>query len=122
MNVSTTTLPRRSVNDTRRSSCAVSVKGAAGPIVGRASRDGAAAAGPAARAATAASRRARRIPLALQLLPELAEEPPVRAVGDDLLRRGLDEAGLVQAQGVEADGVLGVVLPPLAVRDLLHRL
>ena len=49
----------------------------------------------------------------------LVEEAPVGALGDELLRGALDHPDLVQAQGVEAQGVLGAVLTPLAVGDLL---
>ena len=58
----------------------------------------------------------------LQLAFELVQEPPVGAVGDDLLRARLDHADLVQAQGIEADRVLGVVLPPYVVGDLVQGL
>src|ERR1700730_1181124 len=53
----------------------------------------------------------------LQLAFELVQKAPVGAVGDDLLRARFDEAGFVQAQGVETDRVLGVVLPPFVVRQ-----
>src|SRR5271169_4075819 len=54
----------------------------------------------------------------LQLAFEFVQEAPIRAVGDNLLRARLDNTGFVQAQRVEADRVLGVVLPPIVVRDL----
>src|ERR1700736_3020878 len=53
----------------------------------------------------------------LQLAFELVQEAPIGAVRDDLLRARLDEAGFVQAQGIESDRVLGVVLPPFVVRQ-----
>src|SRR6266849_8297416 len=97
MNVSTTTLPRRSASESWRSSCAVSVNAGAGPIVGSASGFGAASPPPDASATIAPMRTARRITLTLQLLAELVEETPVGAL-EDLLRARLDHAGLVQAQ------------------------
>src|ERR1700674_2159916 len=122
MNVSTTTLPRRSASESRRSSCAVSVNAGAGPIVGSASDFGAASTEPPTQLATAASKTASRITLTLQLLLQLVEEPPVGALGDQLLRARLDHARLVQAERVEADRVLGAVLAPPAVGDVLHGL
>src|SRR6266542_975152 len=116
MNVSTTALPRRSASDSRRSVWAVSVNVGAGPIVGSASGLGAACA-PAESSASIAPRTAMRpSTLTLQLLLQLVEEPPVRGLGEDLLGTRLDHARLVQAEGVEARRVLGVVLPPFAVR------
>ena len=56
----------------------------------------------------------------LQLLLQLVEKPPVRALGDDLLRARLDHADLVQAQGVEAQGVLRVVGAPSVVASSLR--
>ena len=64
----------------------------------------------------------RRAPLALQLLLELGEEAPVGALGDEPLRAAREHPDLVQAQGVEAQGVLGAILPPLPIGDLLHDL
>src|SRR5919108_1314008 len=61
-------------------------------------------------------------PLALQLFLQLGEEAPVGALGDELLGGALQHPGLVQAQGVKTYGVLGVILTPLGVRDLLQRL
>src|SRR5262245_23557754 len=63
-----------------------------------------------------------RSPLSLQLLLQLVEEAPVGALGDNLLRGALEHPDLMEAQGVEPHGVLGVVLAPPAVRDLLHSL
>src|SRR5260370_4309629 len=122
MNVSTTALPRRSVSDSRRSTCAVSVKAAAGPIVGNASGFGAADAAPDSSAAITPRTRALRITLTFQLLLQLVEEPPVGALGEDLLRARLDHARFVQPEGIEPRGVLRVELSPLVVRQLLHRL
>src|SRR5262249_22303669 len=59
---------------------------------------------------------------AFQLALELIEEPPVGALGDDLLRARLHDAALVQAQSVEADGVFVVVVAPLVVGYLFERL
>jgi hypothetical protein len=61
-------------------------------------------------------------PLFLQLLLQFVEEAPVGALGDDRLRGRLDHPCLVEAQGVEADGILRVVLAPSAIGDLLHGL
>jgi len=55
--------------------------------------------------------------LCLQLAFELVQEPPIGALGDDLLRARLDESRFVQAQGIEPDGILGVVFPPFVVRQ-----
>src|SRR5712691_6896277 len=41
----------------------------------------------------------------LQLALELVEDPPVGALGDDLLWARLHDAGFVQAERVKADGV-----------------
>src|SRR5258708_26341799 len=122
MNVSTTALPRRSVSDSRRSSCAVSVNAGAGPIVGSASGLAAASAVPAVTLAIAPRRKPRRSTLALQLLLQFVEEPPVGALGEDLLRARLDHARFVQPESIESRRVLGIVLTPFAVRQLLHRL
>ena len=43
----------------------------------------------------------------LQLLLQLFQKPPVRSLGDDLLRARLDHAGLVQTERPEPDGVFG---------------
>src|SRR5438045_288122 len=74
------------------------------------------------RASCGAARSQTWTPLALQLLLQFVEEAPVGALGDKLLRARLDHPGLAQAERVEAHGVLGVVLPPLAVRQFAHRL
>src|SRR3984893_4478617 len=57
----------------------------------------------------------------LQLAFELVQKAPIRAVGDYLLRGRLDEAHLVEPQGIKADGVLGVVLTPFVVRVFAQR-
>src|SRR5262249_55463508 len=62
------------------------------------------------------------LPLALQLLLELLEEAPIRALDDKLLGAGLEHPGLVQTQGVEAHRILGVILPPDVVGELLDDL
>src|SRR5262249_20317242 len=64
----------------------------------------------------------RRSFLRLQLPRELVEEAPVGALLDDLVWRQLDHPDLLETKRVEADGVLGVILAPLAVRELLHQL
>src|SRR5215470_6612123 len=61
-------------------------------------------------------------PLALQLLLQLVEEAPVSPLSDELLGGALDHPRLVQAQGIEADRILGVVLAPLPIRKLLNGL
>src|SRR5262252_4278747 len=42
----------------------------------------------------------------LQLAFELVQEPPISALGDDLLRGRLDEPGVAHAQRVEPDRIL----------------
>src|SRR4051794_6093713 len=59
---------------------------------------------------------------ALQLLLELVEEAPISAPLDKLLGAGRDHADVAQPQAVEPDGVLGIVLAPAVVGDVLHRL
>src|SRR5215475_8942595 len=61
-------------------------------------------------------------PLALHLLLQLVEEAPVGALGDDLLRGTLDQANLVQAQGIKAHRVFWVIFPPAIIGNLLQRL
>src|SRR5688572_28377465 len=60
--------------------------------------------------------------LSLQFLLQFIEEAPVRALGDELLGAAFDHPGFVQAQVVKAHGILGVILAPLAVGNLLHGL
>ena len=60
--------------------------------------------------------------LALQLLLQLVKEAPVSALRDELLRCRLDEPDFMQAQSEKAHRVFRVVLAPLAIRNLLHRL
>src|SRR2546429_1004730 len=60
--------------------------------------------------------------LAFQLLLEVVKEPPVGAVGNQLLWTALHHPGFPQAERVEAHGLLGVVRSPAAERDLRHRL
>src|SRR6516165_2006632 len=54
----------------------------------------------------------------LQLAFELVEKAPIGAVGDDLLRGGLDEPGVPHAQRVEPNRVLRVVFPPSVVGNV----
>src|SRR4030095_586008 len=61
-------------------------------------------------------------PLSFESLLQLSEEAPVRTLLDNLLRGGLDHADLMEAEGVEAQRILRVVPPPLAVGDILHDL
>ena len=58
----------------------------------------------------------------LQLAFELVEEAPIRAAGDNPLGRRLDHADFVQPKRIKADRVLGVVVAPFVVRDLVQRL
>ena len=59
-------------------------------------------------------------PLALQLLFQFIEEAPVRTLGNELLGTALYYPGLVQAQGVEAHRILGVILAPHIVGEFLQ--
>ena len=58
--------------------------------------------------------------LLLQLLLQLVEEAPIRALSDQLLRTRLDEADLVQTQSVETERVLGIGITPSAIRQVLQ--
>src|ERR1700686_4876556 len=58
----------------------------------------------------------------LQLAFYLVEKPPIRPIGDDLLRARFDETCFVQAQGIKADRVLGVVFAPFVVGNFAQRL
>src|SRR5262249_44341480 len=98
MKVTATTLPRRSRSESRALSCVVSVNSGAGPIFDR--RPSAFASCPvvgltqptAASAATMATHHARRRPmLALQLLLQLVNKPPIGALREERLRAALDE-------------------------------
>src|SRR5262245_39131425 len=60
--------------------------------------------------------------LTFQLFLELVEQPPIHALRDDFLRVRLDHSSLVQPQGIETHGVLGVVLAPFVERQLFHHL
>src|SRR5215470_8926628 len=115
MNVTATTLPRRSLSESRVLSCVVSVNSGAGPIFDScasafASCPVAGPTPPTAASTTGMAIHHARGPtmLPLQLLLELVEEPPVSAVGEDLLRVRLDQPRLVQPQGVIAQRVGGV--------------
>src|SRR6516164_3912704 len=57
---------------------------------------------------------------ALQLALEFVEEPPIGRIGDDLVGGRLDHARFAQPQRIEPDRVLGIVVPPLRVWDLLE--
>src|SRR5437868_11755474 len=59
--------------------------------------------------------------LSLQLALYFVEKAPIGAVGDDLIGRRLDHAGLVQPQRIKPHGVSAVIVAPFAVRDLAHR-
>src|SRR5215471_1477735 len=130
MNVTATTFPRRSLSDSLELSCVVSVKSGAGPIFDSRASDFAACpvAGmdqpTAMSAAMATTHRARPAPmLALQLLPELVDKPPIGVLGKELLRVARDETSFVEAERIEAQRILDAVLAPLAIRgDLLERL
>src|SRR5437773_8243448 len=58
----------------------------------------------------------------LQLFLQLHERAPICALGDDPVGTILDHPSLVQTERVEAHGVLGVVVPPLVVRDVFQGL
>src|SRR6267378_5748833 len=129
MNVTATTLPRSRRSESRALSWLVSVNSGAGPMRGRRATPFASAAeahvgAPHIASATksAMPRTVRGLTLSLELLLELVDEAPVGGVRDDLLRARLDHPDLVEAQGVEADRVFGIEIPPPAVRNLLHRL
>src|SRR5215510_2017739 len=128
MKVTATTLPRRSVSDSRALSWVVSVNSGAGPIFERrpvplGSR--LATVADQVRVASTTStipQSVRRLTLSLQLLLELIEKTPVGAVGDDLLRARLDHPGLVQTQSIESNGIRRLVIAPLSIGHLCHRL
>src|SRR5215467_3343969 len=129
MNVTATTLPRRPRSESRALSCVVSVNSGAGPIFDRCTSAFASCpvAGPtpptAASTTGMAIHHARGPPmLPLQLLLELVEEPPVGAVGEDLLRARFDHPGFLEPDCVEAHGVGRVGDSPRVVRERLHRL
>src|SRR2546426_6211733 len=63
-----------------------------------------------------------KLNLALQFFLQFAKEAPVGPLRNDLLWTRLDHPGLVEAEGVEADRILRVVLSPLGVRELLDEL
>ena len=58
----------------------------------------------------------------LQLAFELVEEAPIGVIGDNLVGIRLDQSGVVHAQGIESDSVLGVVVTPFVVGELAQRL
>jgi hypothetical protein len=51
-------------------------------------------------------------PLSLQLLLQLVQEAPLRALSDDLLGGALDHPCFVQAERIKTDRVFGIVLAP----------
>ena len=63
--------------------------------------------------------------LCASLRPQLAfqfvEEAPIGVLGDDLLRRRLDQTVFMEAQRVEADRVLGIVFAPSIVGNIVER-
>src|SRR5215831_1875219 len=59
---------------------------------------------------------------ALQLTLELIENPPVGALRDEGCRARLDHARLAQPQGVKADRIIGIIVAPACVGNLLHGL
>src|SRR5215475_420757 len=147
MKVTATTLPRRSLRESRAPSCVVRLNAGAGPIFGRSPLSpagwlGESASQPATASVmrlipgplfhictlpppmpAASSPLSRFAPfLPLHLLLQRVEEAPVGALGDDLLGGTLDQPGLMQAEGIKAHGILGIVFAPLGVRQLLHRL
>src|SRR5262245_37739609 len=60
--------------------------------------------------------------LPLQLLRQFVEETPVGALGQELVRGILEHPDLVEAQGVEAQGVLRAIFTPSTVGELLYDL
>src|SRR2546425_1365104 len=129
MNNPATTSLWKSLSESRAPSWVVSVNSGAGPFLER----GAAllVASPVATVCQPSSPTATRPTrhqapvcrtLPLQSLLQLIEKAPVGPLGDDRVRAALNDPRLVQAERVETDGVLGVVLPPFAVRDLLQGL
>src|SRR5262249_1928269 len=65
----------------------------------------------------------RRPMLALQLLLELVNKPPIGALCEERLRAALDETSFVETKRVEAERIRGAVLAPLAIRgNLLEHL
>src|SRR5262249_27893626 len=60
--------------------------------------------------------------LPLQFLLQLIQKAPIRSLGNDLLRTRIDHPHLFEAEGVEAQGVLGVELAPSTVRERPDRL
>jgi hypothetical protein len=63
-----------------------------------------------------------RSSLRFQLPLEFIEGTPVRALSDDLLGAALDHPRLLDAQGIKAHGILGIVLAPLGLGNFLHGL
>src|SRR5262249_60747156 len=57
-----------------------------------------------------------------QFALELVPEAPIRAIGEDLVRTGLDHAGIAQSKRIETYGVLRVVVAPFRVRNFSDRL
>src|SRR5215470_2662708 len=107
MNVTATTLPRRSRSESRALSCVVNVNSGAGPIFDSDASASWPPAGPTsptvANTTSMATHDARGPPmLPLQLLLELVEDAPVRALRDDLLRARLDHPGFLEPDCVEA--------------------
>src|SRR5438552_1149232 len=60
--------------------------------------------------------------LCLKFLPQLVEEAPVGAPGNNLQRTRLDHPRLVESEGVEAHRIRRVVVPPAGVGNLLDGL
>src|SRR5437763_3774862 len=61
-------------------------------------------------------------PSCLQLAFKLIQKAPVRSFGNDLAGCGLDHASFAQPQRVETQSILGIVLAPFVVWDLVERL
>src|SRR5215831_11885307 len=57
-----------------------------------------------------------------QLAFQFVEEAPIGVLGDDLLRRRLDQADFMEAQRIEAERFLGIVFPPSIVGNIVERL
>src|SRR3954464_1620971 len=58
----------------------------------------------------------------LHLALELIEKAPVRVLGNELLRVGLDQPGFLHAQRVKPERVIGIIVAPDVVPDLAQRL
>ena len=58
----------------------------------------------------------------LHLALELVENAPIGVLGNERLRAGLDQPSFIQAQRVEANRILGIVIPPDVIASLVQHL